>query len=456
MSAKVTDDIKAFYDDLIQNQWDNIEPPAINLSALRQFIIKTIPFYAQALQLVDIEICNDDKCKDWPSFGFTNGLKIYISPKLYEIHRMVIEHKKGIWFKTPELGITFTILHEIGHLVFDSFGRMEHRDPKLWNIATDAQINQFVSRIMKESGVFRSDSSYTSFMEVLQKNFIFDPAKYSKLSAEGTYDDMYRVGMSGKDHSGWSLNGDMQGDGSGKDGEGKPLTPEEQMARDIVKSELKDYATKNCDKLPGNGTAFGRDFEMLLEPPKVNLRQVLKHITDRENTEDYGYSRRGSRMDHMMPPNVRLPSLVDATPDLIRKFMVVLDCSGSMSSEQLNDYLNIIREVVAKHTKNPLWLILHTDTVCFSADINDYNEVPRNITGGTAFQPVLDEIARLKKEKNIIPSVVLWGTDLYGELSDSDYNLKNFPFAKKLHWIISGSNLEVNVGTCWYIDEIGV
>ena len=456
MGANVSPDTKSYYETLISEQWESIDPPAVNLAAIRAYIIKTIPFYASALQLVDIEVVNDEKCKKWPSFGFTNGFKIYISPKLYTIHGMCVTHAKKPWFKTPELGMVFLILHEIGHLVFDSFGRIQHREARLWNIATDEQINEFVARIMKEAGVFSSDSSYTGFMEVLQKNFVFDPAKYSKLSAESTYDDMYKIGMRGKSGEGWSLNGDMVGDGSGDDEEGKKLTPEQQMARDIIKSELQNYAAKNGGKLPGNGSSYGREFEMLLEPPKINLRQVLKHITDRENTEDYGYSRRGSRMDHAMPPNIRLPSLVDSNPDVIRKFLVVLDCSGSMSSEQLNDYLNIIREVIAKHTKNPVWLILHTSEICFSDDIDSYKDVPRNINGGTAFWPVLNELERLRKERHIVPSVVLWGTDLYGELSDSDYCVKNFPFHKKLHWIISGSNLEANVGHNWHIDEIGV
>jgi predicted metal-dependent peptidase len=454
MSAKVTDDIKAFYESLINEQWDKIDPPAVNLPALRSFIIKTIPFYASALQLVDIEIVNDKK--NLPSFGFTNGYKIFISPKLYKIHGMVVEKSGKPWFKTPELGITFTILHEIGHLVFDSFGRLQHRSHELWNVATDYQINQFVARIMKESGVFKSDKSYTDFMEVINKNFVFDPGKYSKLSAEATYDDLYKVGMRGKDYSGWSMNGDMVGDGSGSNEDGTPLTPEEQMARDIIKSELKDYSTKNAGKLPGHGSSYGREFELQLEPPKVNLRQILKHITDRENTEDYGYSRRGSRMDHMISNNIRLPSVVESNPDKIRKVMVVLDCSGSMSSEQLNDALNIIREVMAKHTKNPVHLILHTDSVNFSDSIKDYSEVPRNITGGTAFQPVLDEIERLKKKENVIPSAVIWVTDLYGELTNpDDYNVRKFPFHKKLSWIISGSNLEAPIGRNYWIDEVG-
>jgi predicted metal-dependent peptidase len=456
MAAKTSPtDLKAYYQSLLDD-WDNINVPNINLASLRQFIIKQIPFYSQALQQINIEINNSDKAKEFPSFAFTDSFKIYISTKLYTIHGMLAAKQNKPWFKTPELGISFTILHEIGHIVFDSFGRAQHRDMKLWNVATDAQINQFVARIMKESGIFKSDANYTSFMEVLEKQFVFDPAKYAKLSAEGTYDDMYKVGMRGKDYEGWTLNGDMVGDGSsGKDENGKPLSPEEQMARDIIKSELKDYASKNSNKLPGSGSEYGRDFEMLLEPPKVNLRQILKHITDRENSEDYGYSRRGSRMDHMMPKNIRLPSMVDITPDLIRKFMVVLDCSGSMSSEQLNDALNIIREITCKYTRNPVYLILHTDEIMFSGDIKTYQEVPKNISGGTAFAPVLCEISRLKKEENTVPSIILWTTDLFGELGPEDYNVKNFPFYKKLHWIISGSDLECPIGHNHWIDEIG-
>lgn len=455
MSAAVDTESKSYYEQLIETQWDSITEPNINLHALRNYISKSIPFYSSALQLVDVVIDNTDKAKTWPSFAFTNGHCIFLSTKLYEIHGMVVTKDSKPWFATPELGVMFTILHEIGHLVFDSFGRISHREPRLWNVASDYQINQFVARIMKESQIFKNDIGYTRFMEVLNKNFLLDPAKYSKLSAEATYDDLYKHGMRGGEHGGWSLNGDMQGDGSGTDDDGKPLSSEDQMTRDIIKQELKDYGTKNASKLPGSGSSYGRDFEMLLEPPKVNLRQVLKHITDRENTEDYGYSRRGSRMDHLVPGNIRLPSIIESNPDKIRKVMIVLDCSGSMSSEQLNDYLNIIREVTNKHTKNPLWLILHTDQLCFSGDIKDYSEVPTNITGGTAFRPVIDEIARLNKEKHIVPSVVIWGTDLYGELAQDDYNIHTFPYHKKLHWIISGSDLDAPLGHNWHIDEIG-
>lgn len=455
MSAKIEKEEKSYYEQLIENEWDNINAPNINLSALRSFIMKQIPFYSQALQLIDIVFDDTDKAKAWPSFGFTNGYKIYISPKLYEIHSMVVAKNKKPWFASPELGITFTILHEIGHLVFDSFGRISHREPRLWNVATDYQINQFVSRIMKECGVFKSDSSYTKFMEVLNKNFLLDGAKYSKLSAEATYDDLYKHGIRGNHGDGWSLNGDMQGDGSGADENGKPLSPEEQMARDIVKSELSNYSAKNGSKLPGQGSGWGREFEMQLEPPKINLRMVLKRISDRVNTEDYGYSRRGSRMDHMLPPNMRLPSVVDATPDLIRKIFVIMDFSGSMSSEMCKDALNITNELLNKHTRNPVYLIIHTDGINWHGDINNYKEVPTQYTGGTSFQPVYQLIEQIRKEKNIVPSTAIHLTDGYGEFSDDDYTPRLIPFHKKLIWIIQGSDRNPCIGQVFHIDEIG-
>ena len=454
MPSQSNEDMKAFREGLIK-QWDEIEPPAVNLHSLRAFILKQITFYSAALQLIDIVFDDTEAAKKWPSFAFTNGFKIFISPRLYQIHKLCVEHNKGVWFKTPELGIVFTILHEIGHLVFDSFGRVQHREARLWNVATDYQINQFVARLMKEAGIFKSDVNYTNFMEVLNTNFVMDPAKYAKLSAEATYDDLYKVGCRGKDYENWSMNGDMVGDGSGANEDGKPLTAEEQMARDIIKSELKDYSVKNGDKLPGKGSGFGRDFEMLLEPPKVNLRQVLKFITDRQNTEDYGYSRRGSRMDHMVANNIRLPSVVEANPDLIRKFMIAIDFSGSMSSDQCQDALNIIREVTGKFTRNPIYLIIHTDGINWHGDISDYKEVPTQYTGGTSFQPIYELVESLKKEKNIIPSIFMHLTDGYGEFSDDDYTPKLLPFYKKLVWLIMGSDRTPCLGKVYHVDEIG-
>lgn len=442
------------------DNWDSIKEPEINLAALRKFIIDKIPFYAHALQMVDIVFERDDDkyLEEYkkaaagegnaPPMGYTNGFRIYLRPKLFAVMGEIDKKLGKPWFSTPVLGVSFVILHEIGHIVFDSFGRVKHRNFRLWNTATDYQINQFVVRIMREAHIFKSDASYTAFLDVVNRNFLLDPVKYEKMSSEENYDDLYKAKLDPQIHAGSSCFGDM------KQEDGKGLTENEKMIRDIINSELKDYARKNAGKLPGNGSGF-REFQFLTEPPKVDLRQVLKQITDRMPREDWGYGSRANRMDHLLPDKrMRLPTLMPAEPDLVRKVMFILDSSGSMSDDQINDAINIVRECLNKHTKNPIHLIIHTDSIVHSAPLEDEASWPRGYSGGTAFQPVLEEISRLKKKEHIVPSVVIWLTDLYGELQPADYNARNFPFHKILRWIISGSNLEPTIGKYYHIDQI--
>ena len=425
--------------------WDSTDAPVIDIPSLRNYLIKKCPFYTQALQRVDIIIVDEP---DSPSFGWTNGFKVYINPRLYTVHGKQVVEAKKTWFATPILGIAFTIMHEIGHIVFDSFGRLSHRDPKMWNIATDYQINQFVAKLMEQSGVFQTKESFTAFLKVINENLCFDPAKYEKLTSEGTYDDLYRVSVGrsgGMPGDGKSLGGDMVQE------EDDHLTDDEKMDRDIVKSELSNYAEKNASKLPGNGLGF-REFNFLLEPPKVNLRMVLKHIVDRECTEDWGWDSRGSRMDHLLGQGMRLPVITMVNPDLIKKIFFVLDSSGSMGPEQLNDAANIAKELIEKYTRQPVYFIIHTSDVVFSGDIKTHNEAISTFSGGTAFWPVIEEIKRLKKEEHIEPSAVIWLTDYYGEV---DFTAHDLPFhQKKMKWIISGSKAEPTTGKTFYIDEV--
>lgn len=339
-----------------------------------------------------------------PSFGYTNGFKVFFNPRLYILSEQQNKQQNRPWFRTIELGLVFTILHEIGHIVFDSFGRRSLRSPRMWNWATDYQINQFVAKLMKEAGVFRDESSYKELLNVLLKNFLLDPARYEKLTAEQTFDDLYKASISSDKHdpgAGKGLEGDMQ------EPEDDDLSDQEKMTRSIVQSEMQNYVGKNAGKLPGNGTGF-REFEFLQEPPKVNLRQILKSVTERDFTKDWGYSSRGSRMDHMMPNGIRLPEIVDMNPDLVKNAFFVLDSSGSMTSEQQNDAINIVKELLEKYTRTPVWLIIHTSEICYSGPITDFKDALSQWSGGTAFWPIIFELKRIKKEERIEPSVVLW------------------------------------------------
>ena len=434
------------WDAFIKENWDKVLMPVVNIASLRHFLIRKCPFYTSALQMVNTVLVDDTTRSD--AVGYTNGYKVFLNPRMYAIMELWNKQNKKPWFKNAEMGFAFILMHEIGHIVFDSFGRLGGRSPVMWNSATDYQINQFIVKLMKESGVFSTQQSYTEFLDVVMKNFLLDPAKYEKMTSEMTYDDLYRVSV-GKGQPGDTPgNGALAGDLVEEDDK---MSDQDRMDRDIVKSEMKDYATKNADKLAGIGTGM-RDFEFLLEPPKVNLRQVLKQITDKECTDDWGWNNRGSRLDHMLRDGMRLPVIVQANPDVVRKVFFVLDSSGSMTNEQLNEALNIVKTCLSKYTRQPVYLIIHTSEVVFSQDIKSHDEVIEKFTGGTAFVPVIDEIKRVKKELHLEPSVVIWLTDYYGEI---DFQAKDLPFhQKKMKWIISGSDAKPSTGAAFYIDEI--
>lgn len=439
---------KPFDAQYIEENWESTEPPVIDIPSLRSFLLKKCPFYTQALQRVDIIIVDE---KTSCSFGWTNGFRVYINPRLYSIHGKYVVENGKTWFATPILGIAFTIMHEIGHIVFDSFGRVGHRDFRMWNIATDYQINQFVCKLLEQSSVFTTKESFTAFLKVINENLCFDPAKFEKLTSEGTYDDLYRVSVSRSGGGGGdkSMSGDMQAP------EDDDLTDEEKMDRDIVKSELSNYAEKNASKLPGNGSGF-REFEFMLEPPKVNLRQVLRHITTRECTDDWAFTSRGSRFDHMLPSNMRLPTIAPSNPDVIKKVFFILDSSGSLSSNQLNDALNIIKECLGKYTRAPVYLIIFTSDLMYSGDIKSHSELTEHYTGGTTYQVAIDELRRLKRDEHIEPSVIINFTDYFLEKDFQVEDFRGIIKPKDIRWIISGNpNASPTTGSTYFIDEIG-
>jgi len=62
----------------------------------------------------------------------TNGTRVYYNPKFFE--KLSDDQKE------------FTLAHEVMHIAFNHILRSKNRDHELWNIATDAVINQMLSK----------------------------------------------------------------------------------------------------------------------------------------------------------------------------------------------------------------------------------------------------------------------------------------------------------------------
>ena len=97
-----------------------------DIAALKRKMLVKYPFFGSVVASVDYK-----ENKDIPTAG-TDGETIYYNPKYLE--SLSVEEQ------------TFIFAHVVCHIAFNHILRSEGKDPKLWNIATDGVINQFLKR----------------------------------------------------------------------------------------------------------------------------------------------------------------------------------------------------------------------------------------------------------------------------------------------------------------------
>ena len=97
-----------------------------DIAALKRKMLVKYPFFGSVVASVGYK-----ENKDIPTAG-TDGETIYYNP----------EYLEGLSVEEQ----TFIFAHEVCHIAFNHILRSEGKNPKLWNIATDGVINQFLKR----------------------------------------------------------------------------------------------------------------------------------------------------------------------------------------------------------------------------------------------------------------------------------------------------------------------
>ena len=97
-----------------------------DITALKRKMLVKYPFFGSVVANVDYK-----EDKEIPTAG-TDGETIYYNPEFLE--RLSVEEQ------------TFIFAHEVCHIAFNHILRSEGKDERLWNIATDGVINQFLKR----------------------------------------------------------------------------------------------------------------------------------------------------------------------------------------------------------------------------------------------------------------------------------------------------------------------
>jgi len=341
-----------------------------------------------------------------------------------------------------------TLIHEILHLVFLHLVRLNNRDMKIWNIATDLVINVNVL----ENGFSLPDGTLKPYLNT----FEFQDCKIEKINtklAEEIYNELMKKAKKQK------KSGSVKGDGNdyqNKEGgdsdfsmedvkefdkhifdkNGKELTEKE-------KAELSEYWSEKIheayisSKLKGDLPQGIERFIGEIHKNKVDWKSLLKRYIERYIPYNHSYKlphKKSISTGFYMPDYEK--EMIDIT--------IVVDLSGSIGEKELNDFMSEIIGM-AKAFKDRLKIRLLTHEVNVT---NDYLVENGNIDkikklkmiggGGTSHKEVFDYI----RNKKYRPKVVIFLTDGHSDLNV--INMKEYNFSKIFLISSNGTKEQLN------------
>ena len=368
------------------------------LTTARVGLLLKAPFFgnmATRMKLID--------ASEWCPTAATDGRNFFYNKDFVE--------------KLSTKKLEFLFGHEIGHCVFDHFGRAGSRDRQLCNIAQDYAIN-----------IILKDEKIGDVIDEVK--ICLDP-KYRGLAWEEIYDELYKdaeeIGMDElldqlgdllDDHINEDTGGGgNDGDENGKDKKGKPVLSKEEKQK--IKDEIKEAMIQSAAAAGAGKTpaAIQRLIKDLTEP-KMNWREILRMNIQSLVRNDYSFTRPSRKG---WASGVVLPGLKnDETIDVA----IAIDMSGSIGMEDATVFLTEIKGIMDQYEDYNVKIWCFDTEVYnyaeFSADAGDGIETyePKG-GGGTEFMVNWD----FMKENGIEPKKLIMFTDGYpwGSWGDENY-----------------------------------
>ena len=368
------------------------------LTTARVGLLLKTPFFGN--MATRMKIINAD---EWCQTAATDGRNFYYNTDFVK--------------KLSTKKLEFLFAHEIGHCVFDHFGRAGSRNRQLCNISQDYAINQ----ILKDEKIG----------EVIDEVPICLDDKYRGLAWEEIYDQLYekaekismedlldQLGDTLDDHI--NEDGNQSKDGKDKDGDKKakkPTISKEEMQK--IKDEIKEAMIQSAAAAGAGKTpaAIQRLIKDLTEA-KMNWREVLRMNIQSIIKNDYSFTRPSRKG---WGTGAILPGLKnDETIDIA----VAVDMSGSIGMDDAKTFFSEIKGIMDQYED------FNIKVWCFDTEIYNYAEFSQDNVdelldyepkggGGTEFMVNWDYM----KEQGIEPKKFVMFTDGYpwGSWGDENY-----------------------------------
>ena len=403
------------------------------ISDSRSKLVIQYPFFgiiACKLKLVEDNIRCPTAATDGKHFFYNAGFIMGVpAEELEEYHARVKGQLPDITdAQLDEVGkgltdkeLTFVVIHEIMHCMFEHFIRRNGRDPKKWNRAADYAINQI---ILREMGPNCGKKHLADIKVDADGNYawLFDK-KYDNMCAE----EIYKL-LEDEDGEGSTLDthpgpGYGQPGGAGGDDDGSDRGTvgdlfegsEDEMADDIKSfRETVRNAAQSASNVPA-------DLRRILEDiaqPRIDWRTKIRRTLQSYLKRDMAFhrpSRRSWQLGCILPGY-----LPEETIDIC----IALDMSGSITNEMAKEMIGEVFGMAKQFSQFRIKLLCFDTQVYNPQDFDEttINELLKYAVkggGGTDF----DAVWNYMKAEDYKPKQLIMFTDGYpwDSWGDEDY-----------------------------------
>ena len=328
------------------------------VSRTTKTLIFSEPFYG--LFLIGL---NKEYITTIPTAGVSKrniGVQLSINPEFFT--ELSEDHRYGL------------IKHEILHI---SFGHMVMRDlysdKKLFNIAADLEINQYIANYhLPEGGLMLSSFPELNLPERAGTKTYYDLLQQAKEDGTCPSLDNLMSQMDGNSqycHAGWEEIEDLS-------------EADKKLLQKQIEHQIKESAEQTQKK---HGTVPGELAELInrllnIEPPKFDWKGYLRRFVGNSSVV---YTKKLRR---------KYNKRYSANPGLKIKFknhiLVGVDTSGSVNSEELKEFFS---ELTHMHKTGHKITVAQCDTQLKSVkEFSPNKDWEIHGRGGTSFQPVID------------------------------------------------------------------
>ena len=322
------------------------------------------PFYG--LFLIGI---NKEYTERIPTAGVSKqniGVCLAINPKFYI--DLSEEHRFGL------------IKHELLHIAFGHLiTRNMYSDKKLFNIAADLEINQYILESnLPEGGLLLSSFPELNLPVKAGTKVYYDILKQAQDSGQSPSLDNLLDQMDGNsqyDHSTWDEFDDLS-------------EADKKLVQKQIEHQLKDSAEQTSKK---QGTIPGELAEIIkrllhIEPAKFDWKGYLRRFVGNSTISYTKKLRRKYNKRYIENPGLKVK--------FKNHILVGVDTSGSVSNKELIEFMSELNHMYKTGHKIT---VAQCDTQLNSVeDFNPKKDWNIKGRGGTSFQPVVDHYNKNK------------------------------------------------------------